>query len=203
MAKREVLVSVDVEASGPSPGTGSLIAIGACLVDDPDDGLLPRAAPDRGTAVGGVRGGVHELSRDHLAAEGSDPEAAMAAFAGWLDEVAPEGSVPVFVGFNAPFDWMFVADYFHRFLGRNPFGVSAIDLKSVYMGRHGVREWAETTKRHVLAVHPVSRIHTHNALDDARMQAELATELLGRSAGGAEAEALPPVQVAIRPDPGP
>jgi len=182
VAKREVLVSVDVEASGPSPGTGSLIAIGACLVDDPETGFYRELRPIEGLPWEASAEVVHELSRDHLAVEGSDPEAAMAAFAAWLDEVAPKGSVPVFVGFNAPFDWMFVADYFHRFLGRNPFGVSAIDLKSVYMGRHGVRDWAETTKRHVLAVHPVPRIHTHNALDDARMQAELATELLGRSA---------------------
>ncbi len=188
MAKREVLVSVDVEASGPSPGTGSLIAIGACLVDDPETGFYRELRPIEGLPWEAGAEAVHELSRDHLSVEGLDPVAAMTAFAGWLRDVAPEGSVPVFVGFNAPFDWMFVADYFHRFLGRNPFGVSAIDLKSLYMGRHGVLDWARTTKRHVLAVHPVSRIHTHHALDDARMQADLATELLVRSAGS-EAQA--------------
>ncbi len=37
----EVLISVDVETSGPTPGTGSLIAIGACPVFDPDRGVLP------------------------------------------------------------------------------------------------------------------------------------------------------------------
>jgi hypothetical protein len=57
----------------------------------------------------------------------------------------------------------------------------------VYMGRHHVRHWADTTKRHVLAVHPVARVHTHNALDDARMQAELATELLDRGADASAA----------------
>jgi DNA polymerase III epsilon subunit-like protein len=180
MAKPEVLVSVDIEASGPSPGTGSLIAIGACLVDDPDVEFYGELRPIPGLPWVPSAEAVHGLSREHLAAEGLEPRAAMAAFASWLDEIGPEGSAPVFVGFNAPFDWMFVADYFHRFLGRNPFGVSAMDLKSVYMGRHGVREWARTTKRHVLAVHPVSGIHTHNALDDARMQAQLASALLGR-----------------------
>jgi DNA polymerase III epsilon subunit-like protein len=184
VAKREVLVSVDVEASGPSPGTGSLIAIGACLVDDPERGFYRELRPIEGSPWKASAEAVHQLSRDHLAAEGSDPGPAMTAFAAWLEQVALEGSVPVFVGFNAPFDWMFVADYFHRFLGRNPFGVSAIDLKSLYMGRHGVREWAQTTKRHVLEVYPVPRIHTHNALDDARMQAELAMELLGPSGDG-------------------
>jgi hypothetical protein len=34
-APRDVLVSVDVETSGPAPGRYSLLAIGACLVDNP------------------------------------------------------------------------------------------------------------------------------------------------------------------------
>ncbi len=99
-------------------------------------------------------------------------------FAAWLDEVAPDGCVPVFVGFNAPFDWMFIADYLHRFVGRNPFGYAAMDLKAVYLGRHGVTRWSETTKEHVRARHPVTLPHTHNALDDARFQAMLARQLL-------------------------
>jgi ribonuclease T len=181
VAKPEVPVSVDIEASGPSPGTGSLVAIGACLVDDPEVGFYREVRPIEGLPWDASAEEVHGLSRDHLAAVGLDAATAMTSFAAWLDEVAPSAS-PIFVGFNAPFDWMFVADYFHRFLGRNPFGVSGIDLKSVFMGRHGVREWALTTKRHALAVHPVSRAHTHNALDDARMQAQLASELLDRAA---------------------
>jgi DNA polymerase III epsilon subunit-like protein len=176
----EVPISVDIEASGPSPGTGSLVAIGACLVDHPEVAFYREIRPIDGLPWEASAEAVHGLTRDHLAARGLDPAMAMAEFATWIAEVAPEGSRPVFVGFNAPFDWMFVADYFHRFLGRNPFGISAIDLKSVFVGRHGIAEWAQTTKRHVLAVHPVSRVHTHNALDDARMQAELAGELLGR-----------------------
>ena len=40
----------------------------------------------------------------------------------------------VFVGFNAPFDWSFVNYYFHRFLGHNPFGFTAVDIKAYYMG---------------------------------------------------------------------
>ena len=32
----EIRISVDVETSGPSPTTGSLLSVGACLVDDPE-----------------------------------------------------------------------------------------------------------------------------------------------------------------------
>jgi ribonuclease T len=173
----EIFISVDVEASGPTPGSGSLIAIGACLVDAPDVGFYVELRPisDLPWDAGAQR--VHGLDQERLAAEGVPPAEAMERFAAWVTSVA-DGARPVLVGFNAPFDWMFVADYFHRFVGSNPLGVSAIDLKSVYLGRHDVRLWADTTKRHVLARYPGTLAHTHNALDDARMQAELARALL-------------------------
>jgi DNA polymerase III epsilon subunit-like protein len=175
----EVLVSVDVEASGPSPSTASLIAIGACRVDRPDEGFYRELRPVAGLTWADSAQAVHGLSREHLEAHGVEPRVAMADFAAWLDEVS-DGGQPIFVGFNAPFDWMFVADYFHRFLGRNPFGVSALDLKAVYLGRFGVRRWSDTTKRHVLGDVGGSLAHTHHALDDARMQAQLARRLLDR-----------------------
>jgi len=174
----EILVSIDVEASGPSPTTGSLLSVGACLVTDLERAFYRelRPIPDLPWDRGAER--IHGLSRAHLAEGGVDPAAAMTDLVGWIAEVAPEGTVPVFVGFNAPFDWMFVADYLHRFVGHNPFGYAALDLKAVYLGRHAVARWAETTKEHVRARHPVTLPHTHNALDDARFQAMLARQLL-------------------------
>jgi hypothetical protein len=50
---------------------------------------------------------------------------------------------PVFVGFNAAFDWSFVNYYFQRYLGENPFGFAALDIKSLYMGATGCA-WEET-----------------------------------------------------------
>ena len=178
MVADEVRISVDIEASGPSPGTGSLVAVGACLVDDPDVGFYREIFPVEGLPWDPAAEAVHGLSRDHLAAVGADPVEAMTEFADWVDRVARDGARPVFVGFNAAFDWMFVADYFHRFVGRNPFGISAVDLKAVYMGRHRIPRWTETTKQHVLQQYPGTLEHTHNALDDARMQAQLARALL-------------------------
>ncbi|MGL1984483.1 3'-5' exonuclease, partial [Escherichia coli] len=32
--KKEIFISVDIEASGPVPGKYSLLSIGACLVSD-------------------------------------------------------------------------------------------------------------------------------------------------------------------------
>lgn len=39
-----------------------------------------------------------------------------------------------YVGFNASFDWSFVNYYFDLFLGENPFGIAALDIKSMYSG---------------------------------------------------------------------
>ena len=174
---REILVSVDVEASGPSPGTGSLLAIGACLVEDPMQSFYRELQPIPGSAWDVTAARVHRLDREELEQHGLAPVIAMTEFAGWVDAIRGNGRA-VFVGFNAAFDWMFVADYCWRFLGRNPFGHAALDLKSLYMGRDGVSSWADTDKGAVAARYPVTEAHTHHALDDARMQAALARRLL-------------------------
>jgi hypothetical protein len=51
-------------------------------------------------------------------------------------------------------------------------------MKSYYMGRDRIARWAETSRRHAEQRYPVTTPHSHNALDDARGQAELALLLL-------------------------
>lgn len=158
-----------------------MVAIGACLVDDPGVGFYRELRPIAGIGWDPETERIHRLSRAYLDEHGLDPGQAMADLDQWLQEVSPGGQ-PVFVGFNAAFDWMFVADYCHRFLLRNPFGISALDLKAVYMGRHGVARWDATRYREVMRTYPTRRQLTHHALDDARAQAELAQRLLGLDA---------------------
>lgn len=171
----ETWISVDVETSGPTPARGSLLAVGACLVDDPDEGIELLVAPDPALPWSDAAEAIHRLSRERLAREGLPPADAMALLAAWLERVVPAGSRAVLVGFNAPFDWMFVADAMWRHLGRNPFGISAIDLKALFLGRHlgATARWAETTKDHVKRRYALDLSHTHGALDDAREQAAI------------------------------
>jgi DNA polymerase III epsilon subunit-like protein len=171
----ETWISVDVETSGPTPGSGSLLAIGACLVDRPDEAIEILLRPDPALPWRDEAEAVHGLSRERLERDGLDPAVAMAALAAWLERVVPASGRPVFVAFNAPFDWMFVADYAWRHLGRNPFGISALDIKALYLGRHldTVGRWAETGRHQVRARYPVDLPHTHDALDDAREQAAI------------------------------
>lgn len=167
----ETLISVDIEAAGPHPAEYSMLSIGACVVDLPDNGFyvelkpLTDAALESSLAVGG-------LSMEHLAKAGLTPPDAMRQFEDWIELVTPRGHVPVFVAFNAPFDWMFVDSYFHRFLGRNPFGHSALDIKAYYLGAMG-GTWAATSMRVLSPRYLEGRYLSHNALGDARDQAEL------------------------------
>jgi hypothetical protein len=83
----------------------------------------------------------------------------------------------VFVAFNAPFDWMFVCDYFHRFLGRNPFGHSALDVKSLFMGVLGT-SWSDTSLDEASRRIFDGRAINHHALEDAVVQGEIFRRLL-------------------------
>jgi ribonuclease T len=181
----ETWISVDVEASGPTPSTGSLLSIGACVVGDPERGFYVeiRPLPDRPWGADAQR--VHGLTRTHLEAHGSDVGEAVRAFVEWV-EAATAGRRAVFVGFNAPFDWMWIADHAWQHAGRNPFGKSALDLKALYLGMHlpEIRTLRETSLAHVTRRYPPGMRHTHGALHDAREQAAICRLLL--AARGAE-----------------
>src|SRR5688572_11491186 len=176
----EVLVSVDIEASGQSPSMGSLLSIGACLVDRPEVGLYLELQPQPDLRWDENAEAVHGLARDRLEREGLEPAVAMEQLESWLADVC-RGGRPVFVGFNSPFDWMFIADYFWRYLDRNPFGVSALDLKSYFMAAEQVGRWEMTRRVFVDERLGLKPDHSHHALEDARGQAVLARILLGRN----------------------
>lgn len=186
----EVWVSVDVETSGPAPSTHSLLSIGACLVDEPDKNFYVELKPTTDVAIESALA-VGGFTLEHLAETGVEPVEAMERFEQWLTAAVPAGHVPIFAGFNAPFDWMFVADWFERFLGRNPFGHSAIDIKSYYLGFAG-GTWADTSMAKVAPLYREGRELSHNALEDAKDQAELframIADSLARRRAGAPSE---------------
>ena len=168
----ERFISVDVETAGPTPGDYAMISIGACPVDEPERGFYIELKPDRDAVVPSALE-VSGLSMETLAAEGTDPAEAMREFAQWIrDVVPPQTHRPVFVGFNAVFDWMFVNEYFVRYGIENPFGHGGLDIKSYYVGMMG-STWEQTSMRHLSPKYLAGRPLSHNALGDARDQAEL------------------------------
>lgn len=167
----ECLISVDVEAAGPVPAEYALLSIGACLVDDPDRQFYVELQPTQRNEDPAATA-IHGLSLERLQAEGVPPARAMAEFEAWVRAEVPDGAVPVFVAFNAGFDWMFVADYFHRFLGRNPFGHAPLDIKAYYMGLAGV-SFRATSRHRLTERYPDLASLEHHALQDALDQAHL------------------------------
>lgn len=167
----ECFVSVDVETSGPIPGKYSLLQIGAqevygeqrkysCFVKPVNENAVDEALRITG------------LSMETLTLTGVEPQEAMHGFEQWLLGIAAERPV-VFVGFNSPFDWSFVNYYFHCYLGRNPFGHSALDIKSLYMGKFG-SAWSDTSADKIAsAIKANKRTGRHDAAQDASFQAEL------------------------------
>lgn len=167
---REVYISVDIEAAGPVPSIFSMLSLGAVVVDDPKKtfyvelkSVNQKFVPDAMRVVG--------RTLQDFAKSGRDPKEAMTAFRAWLASVA-KAAKPVFVGFNATFDWAFVNFYFHQYLGENPFGFGGIDIKSYYMGMTGCA-WEDTRSSRIRSELKGPSPHTHNALDDAVEQAEM------------------------------
>lgn len=170
-AGREVFFSVDVETAGPIPGEYSLLSIGACDVYESNRTFACELKPlNRNADAKALE--VTGLSLDTLDRTGLVPQDAMQRFDAWLAGCLREGDKPVFVGLNAPFDWSFVNYYFHRFMGRNPFGFTALDIKAYYMGATGC-QWVETRSSQMSKALKPSQTGTHQALHDAQYQAEL------------------------------
>ena len=172
----EVYICVDVETAGPIPGDYSLLSIGACTIDVPvttfyielkpiNEQVMPEAAQ------------VHQLSLPRLEIEGVEPKQAMVQFDAWLKDQAGPNHQPVLVAFNAPFDWMFINYYFFHYLGYNPFGHAALDIKALYMGLAGVA-WRQTSWRFIDPHFVQVKGLTHHALQDALDQAKLFNKLL-------------------------
>lgn len=179
----EIYISTDVEADGPIPGPHSMLSLGAAaytadkvLVSTFSANLetLPGAQAHPRTAEWWARHPeAWAASRQNL----ESPEHAMKRYVTWIRSL--EGK-PVFVGYPASFDFMFVYWYLIRFVGESPFGHSALDIKSFAMAVLKTN-YRETTKRHMPKRWFDKIPHTHVAVDDAIEQGALFCNMLRES----------------------
>jgi DNA polymerase III epsilon subunit-like protein len=169
---------VDIEAAGPIPASYSMLSLGAIAVDDPKQTFYVELKPVNDKFIPEAMNIVGRSLQD-FAEKGRDPKEAMATFRDWLARTAKAGK-PVFVGFNATFDWAFVNFYFHQYIGENPFGFGGIDIKSYYMGLTGCK-WDDTRSSRIVGEFKGTARHTHNALDDAIEQAEMFRRMLTKA----------------------
>lgn len=179
----ETYISCDIEASGPIPGIYYMTALGASVVGEedktfyselepPEDGIELEKAMSVGVNIEGK-----SFTRDYLLKNGENPAHAMHRFGHWVNDVAGPDNRPVFVAFNAPFDWQFVNYNFHRYTGSNPFGIRALDIKAYIMGQRKCT-WSETSKRSLPKSTVVKSERQHKADDDAVAQAYIFKKFL-------------------------
>lgn len=182
----EVYVSTDVETDGPIPGPNSMLsfASAAFLADKTLIGTftanletLPGATADPVTeAWWQDRPAAFAATRIDL----EPPETAMRRYVAWLKELPAR---PVFVGYPAGFDFLFVYWYLIRFTGESPFSFSALDVKTYAMALLKC-DYRAATKRRMPFSWFDELPHTHIALDDALEQGALFCNMLAENLGG-------------------
>ncbi|MBF0106287.1 MAG: exonuclease [Deltaproteobacteria bacterium] len=178
--KPEIYVSTDVEADGPIPGVYSMLSLGsaAYLMDKTLVGTftanletLPGAVTDSKT-MGWWQSQPEawKACRENLQA----PQKAMTDYLVWLKGLP---GTPVFVGYPAAYDFLFVYWYLIRFVGESPFSHSALDIKTLAMAllKTGYRK---ATKKNMPKRWFDPLPHNHRALDDAIEQGALFCNML-------------------------
>lgn len=178
--KKEIYVSTDVEADGPIPGQNSMLSFASAAYDERKDllgtfdanlELLPGAEADPKTMRWWrSRPDAWEACRK----DPRSPHEAMGDYLAWLKGLP---GMPVFVGYPAAYDFMFVYWYLIRFAGESPFSHSALDIKTLAMALLK-KPYRQSVKKNMPKSWFDDLPHSHRALDDAIEQGALFCNML-------------------------
>lgn len=176
----EIYISTDIEADGPVPGPHSMLSFGsaAYLADkqllstfSANLETLPGAAAHPKTAAWwATQPAAWAACRKHP----EQPENAMRRYLAWLETLPGQ---PVFVAYPVAFDFMFISWYLMRFVGENPFGHSAVDIKTYAMAMLK-QDYLDSSRKHMPRQWFDGLPHTHIALEDAIEQGALFCNML-------------------------
>lgn len=179
----EIYVSTDVETDGPIPGVNSMLSFGSAAYLA-DKTLVSTFTANLETLPGaGADPPTMEWWRSQPEAWAAcrenpePPEVVMPRYVSWLKSLPGR---PVFVGYPAAFDFLFVYWYLIRFAGESPFSHSALDIKTYAMAllKKGYRE---SVKQNMPKRWFDPLPHTHRALDDAIEQGALFCNMLAEN----------------------
>ena len=177
---REIYVSTDVEADGPIPGPHSMLSFGSAAFTAEGEMLstfsanLARLEGATGHFDTMVWWHRNQAAWDQTRANLELPAEAMPRYRDWVKDLPGK---PVFVGYPAPHDFLFVYWYLMRFVGESPFGHSALDINTYAMARLGL-PFGESVMRNMPKHWIPSRPHKHVALDDAIEHGQLFCNML-------------------------
>ena len=180
----EVYVSIDIETDGPFPGPNSMLSLGAAafLRGNPEPiatfeaNLKPLegANPDPKTAEWWSQQDPKVL--EHVTKNPSDPAEVMRTFLAWTKRLP---GTPVMVVYPT-WDSVWVTWYFGRFCYENPFGIGALDLKSMAFGLKNGRDRFKGISKKAMPKEWFAGAprHDHTALTDAIGQGVLLIHML-------------------------
>lgn len=178
--RSEIYVSVDIEADGPIPGPHSMLSLGSAafladktLVATYSANLetLPGATADPRTMAWWEQfPEAWQASR----VDARPPAQVMHDYVAWLGGLP---GVPVFVGWPAAWDFMWVYWYLIRYTQQRPFGESAIDSRSYAMAMRRT-PFLRTGKSHLPKRWFEALPHNHVALSDAVEQGVMFCNML-------------------------
>ena len=176
----EIYISVDVETDGPIPGANSMLSLGAVAFAPSREQLgwfalnlveLNGATPDPKTMEWwATQPEAWKTARE----DPQPPLPVMRRFAQWVKDMCTkaDGAKPVFVGYPAGFDFLFVYWYLIKLTGESPFSFSALDIKTYAAAVLGC-EFREINKQRLKKFREPNLPHTHVAIDDALEQGYL------------------------------
>lgn len=179
----EVYVSTDVETDGPIPGPHSMLSFGSAAYTA-DKRMIAVFEANLETLPGAEAHPETRLWWDSQPEAWAEhrrdvrpPAEVMPEYAAWVRALPGK---PVFVGYPAGFDFMFMTWYLHRFAGASPFSFAALDVKTFAMATLGT-DFRATAKRTMPKSWFDPLPHTHKALDDAVEQGALFCNMLAEN----------------------
>lgn len=183
ISEDEIYVSTDIEADGPIPGAYSMLSFGSAayrfdktLIDTFSANLeqLPNAKENPSTMEWWkTQPKAWQACRKDL----QKPEVAMKNYLAWLKKLPGR---PVFVGYPASYDFMFVYWYLIYFTSESPFSHSALDIKTYAMAMLK-KDYRNSTKKNMPKHWFDDSKHTHQAIDDAIEQGALFCNMLQKN----------------------
>ncbi len=180
---QEIYISTDIEADGHIPGFSSMLSFASAaflkdktLIDTYSANLdtLPGAVQDPDVMAWWSKNDRNRKAWMACREDTQPPEVVMPEYAKWLDALPGK---PIFIGFPASYDFMFVYWYLIRFNGKSPLTFAALDIKTYAMAMLKCdykRSAKRNYPRHWFGKTP----NTHIAIDDAIAQGELFCNIL-------------------------
>jgi hypothetical protein len=177
----EIYISTDIESDGPIPGPNSMLSSFGSAAFRADKTLVATFTANL-TTLPDAQGDPRTMdwwktqpeAWEACRTDPRPPDEVMPEYVAWLKQLPGR---PVFVGYPAGFDFLFVYWYLIRFTGESPFSHSALDIKSYAMAVLGT-DYRASVKRNMPKQWFDDLPHNHVALDDAIGQGALFCNML-------------------------